>query len=1252
MSVELDGPAGYDRQYEVTVLFFLAHIEVLHSLNVEPAGGEDSTAVLNTPVGTRTVEIQAKSGAEVDLPMIAKCLQHFPPRHAEGTLLSRLKTDEHRLFVLFSTGRCVDRARFFATRIENAAAPSNTARIGKTDAGALIDAIESAGARGANPTDLKKMRTDYIKMTIPSVEDVVSLSKRMFVVEQVDERRTEEDAARLLVRRGVPSSMARDVFRRMVDHVRKVRIERGDALPGLISVLEGSQGPRAFQEAFHVARPVERELIELARDRHVVLLTGHAHCGKSHTARLVAQEFQDGGFEYNCSSCLDRARDFLLAPTQADRVFLFEDPFDGQNASGMLRGLTRIIRELRDNRVLLVTSRADEIPGGATEETVDGHRWFDLTLRDACIAAQIWERLATDTQVEEKERKLVGEYISAMDHQHLLQPGQLRHLARNFSPGASIDVLIRSARFNSSEIASEAQSLGTEATALLSTLAFISDPLGLVPTNELAFVLSDSDESPGITFKTGRVTSLFGKPVEYKFPGYKQSYALSPGVLDMLELFARRGWLRYQADTISFAHPDYHEAAWKVAASISLSHRRAVLNAVKRSVDSLDARASLRAIRSLERAEGIWRADEDREAVCSIAVHALKSIFPASRDAGLLYLLTRIDSLSQDDFSRVENRVTTDDVSGEDVAWENGTPYLPEEVSGRSFLREAFTDVTTGGLATAEDVWRALHQKPSLDVLRRGLLADEVFIRCKSARIFCSTALSTNSYDVLDQILEDHPRVVAAGLKGLFEGWPALGNELQAIAVKRFNSCLSIPKNAWAAAPFLWRIYHYVGEKPKEAKARWALWGELYPTVLKIAPNRKYRPDQVVYSAIEARAHMSQAARIALADAWLAWLVRQLKRTLPAGDALAVGHYMVEAISPGAAEREAAIATTLQHVDTGFVAVCLRDYIHEWDRLTSTERELIRAVLAGNRVDKIWLHAVALTTDRVPQELVGIMIGRTDALGLEPAELVSLLEPGLLAYCVRVHLGHPQPLWWLSLQFDDEQGTWHAVCRYLRSDPTCSLFGELWELALMGDPHKDGLLEEWKTVCRSVDTEQLDTMFHALFRSTSDSNWDFKDHWDALWNHAPDTLRNRWISHIANCVERFFRYSKPSDMPKAAIDSLLAILPSDELAIKAVILIDTKEDHHLAIEMLDALYSLPATQPRLAFVHDIVLDAVRGSVADEVLRERLVSAIAAALKRSYTREESDDESVDDSIASDDWVYSHETSCPAMQGDNG
>lgn len=1263
MSIELHGAEGWDFQYEVTVWFFLVHEAALRALIVEPEGGEDAQAVVERDGDLWTIEIQAKSEqTDVDLRFLCDILFHYPSGKCSGCLLERLCSDEQRIALIVCGGRCTDAARRFPARIENVAVPADSTHVAQEYISDFKDVLNATDGWEEGTSELKQNRRKARQALHLRDHEIYKLSRRIYVLERIERDEVLLKAVGTWKQHGITASVAPSVFRELVDHVRKVRAKRGDALPGLRDIVARHRAIRAFSDPVHVPRMEEPKLLTHLRAKRVLLLTGDAQCGKSHLGRLLCQQLQDEGFAFRRDSDVEKGMRFLQAPLDEDRVFLLEDPFDeaaNARAAGTVeRRLAQLVRELPPHRLLVVTSRNESLRRSLHRSQpvpIDGHPWIDVTLQDSIVALEIWRRHTQQVNVPEAAARAIEQHIAKLEPSYLLQPGQLRHLAHNLPLGElTAEVIERDARFNSFTVALEMDETGPESTRALVALALTATPIRRVTVEDLTFILSDRDEQPGVLPPHLIRKFIFGTPKEPdfapSFPRYSAPLEPSSAFLDTLDVLDRRGWIRREGDFLWFSHPDYWQAANQLPRELSPSERQWMLAITRRSISGLGSSAALGAVHSLERLASFLHEVSEQRELKQIAILALNSIFPATRDAAVRFLLPRLEQLGIEEQDEVWRRLESADDDGRSVAWHRGEPYfhLHDGTMPIYYGLKALSEEPpmVGDILTAEDAWAILCGNPGVEDLQQCLQFDEVFLRARAVSRLLPK-LTLDRQPIFEQVLDSHPaEMIVTVLKGTVRAWPVLAPEVRTYVQSRIARAISIPVAAGAAADWMWTFDRQVKDLPKEGCTElWRLWGDLFLVLLNAMPNVKaasyeHRMQPPGSSAVpsllrNAKPYVANDILIQIVDGWLRLVLRQLERDLPSGKGISVAKYLLAFSAPGSGERIRALSKLFEHPETGFVLVSLRAYVDAWEQLDAEEKSYIRDLLRGSRPDVEWLRAVALTTASVPQELVECILGQAEALQLPAERLMALLPPSLLERCIMVHLGDPQPLSWLDLNFDAHEGIWEEMFHHLRQVPSHRWFPAVWRSSLKLEATER--LREWRELCNRATADEREALFGLLADCTADVNVSFKEDWTALWVVASDEQRQAWAQQLAARIERLCVYGDIGEQfPSEMIELLMAHLPGDDIA--RILLANYrmglfKDNDELFLESLGALYQREDMLPRLRAVHHNVLQCLEELSAPDALRRQVEEARQQSSKRGYAERRDEP-----SIESPDWIY--------------
>jgi hypothetical protein len=435
--------------------------------------------------------------------------------------------------------------------------------------------------------------------------------------------------------------------------------------------------------------------------------------------------------------------------------------------------------------------------------------------------------------------------------------------------------------------------------------------------------------------------------------------------------------------------------------------------------------------------------------------------------------------------------------------------------------------------------------------------------------------------------------------------------------------------NVLGCADFMNRFYKNIHHNDQ-----WQLWAELAPIFLRVSGARwSLGLDTIWHQVRAARRFVPPEALTAVCLAWLDAVEAWLKSTLPSGDSLAVADFLLDLVPHDHALRSSVVSRLLTNRDTGSTAVSLTAFLERWELLAPGEKETVGGLLLGERVDRRWLQAVALTGADPPTELVRRLVGREDVISLGPTEVKGLLDPELLRRCLHVYAGAPQPLWWLGLQFRARK-TWDGVVGFLRTQPASPVFTLAWIMSLEHEPHKS--LAGWRSLCAEGDAKVLERLFESLLRATKEVSDDFSAHWSSLWEAAEAGQRTRWARRIGSEIDEVCRHFAPWDVFRLPnmIDSIFVVLPNDADALKLVIA-STRcgATNGQIIEGVREIYADERRKPRLFWVHNIVRDMVHGLPGAQALEQIVDSARADSLGKER-------DLIEKSIEGADWVYAY------------
>jgi hypothetical protein len=291
---------------------------------------------------------------------------------------------------------------------------------------------------------------------------------------------------------------------------------------------------------------------------------------------------------------------------------------------------------------------------------------------------------------------------------------------------------------------------------------------------------------------------------------------------------------------------------------------------------------------------------------------------------------------------------------------------------------------------------------------------DEAAIRSEAVRAWLSIARD-NDDEMLVRIFSDgHPRVALGVYRGLIDSWHSLPDDRRKILLLHVSNWAVSPIVAVTLLPRLSvfdRVEH-TGTNPP-----WALFAELMPLVMSAVPAKLSFDDARFFNAVKCSlAHIDASHVVRICAVWLTWIERELKYRLPSDYELAICDILIKGTSKEPSSRATLTHQVLKINATGALITFVSDLVNAWQDLTHNERNEVLQLLAADRTDVPWLHAIALTREAVPSEIQQLVLGRSDRLGDPPSILVAEISSTLLACMVSTYAGSPQPLWWLGTQ--------------------------------------------------------------------------------------------------------------------------------------------------------------------------------------------------------------------------------------------
>jgi hypothetical protein len=1019
-------------------------------------------------------------------------------------------------------------------------------------------------------------------------------------------------------------------------------------------------------------------------------LTGSPLCGKTHTARFIAQEFQDRGFTCSHGNNVEDASRFLTFSGTEDRLFLLDDPFGSielkEESAYIWHGLNDLVHSIPSHRLLIVTSRRDLLKAlrrttNMAEWKIGGYNWYDLTVRDRKFLIVMWEMFYEEKQLSSATRELVSTYLETEPENDLLQPGHLRHLSYREADelvNKTMAEIFHIAQADAEELGNFLNDRNSNCHQLLMALALSSTTIEPVYMRELAFILSETEDTP--SFLLGIFRVLSNKDiVEPHFPQYTWQDSLSTEYEEELDYLEKHGYISRKLDTIYFTHPTYEEAAKYVLLKQTAENLKRLKGIYIRTLACLETQTTLNAAYRLDFLFGRYADGEDfRRFLVSLAIDGFKSIFPSVQDECLLFLLKVMHFLTSKEREDVLTYLRGSDINNEAVLWHKGSPWIdpsPEKSLWSSLkwqlkstdktevsqLISRFLNPDTAGTLSPEEAWYiAVYLKQDdiarcdkLTILARLMNFNDSFIRAvASFQIMLN--YEEGREDLLDLVFQDnHPRVILHGICGAFCRWKDCSSETRTQIFCRLKGSLANPFVAVVSGPFFldfadehgaYGIHwgEYVSNEDKDMI--WQLWDDVFPIWLDaLPPDVPFNEAHLYNTAMKSIDHIPSEQGNQIAAAWLSWIEKSLKITLPHDYGLSVVDFLLKVTEHNASVRKELVKSLLTQEDTNFITVNLASFIDEWSVLDANEKDMILDLLRSDRKDARWLKAVALTRTQVPREIIHLLLGQESALTLPTEELLVRFPEGMLFDCLSVYCGHPQPLWWLGYHHSTDK-PWLYVLKSLLGKPHHSCFNiALREMLAWADYDKwDDSLLYWKNLCRMADYDLRQLMFKKLLRWTSRNNKSYKQYWTALFDSMSDPEEyTSAVSQVVEFIEAVERFNPNGELfelfGEGRFDrNFLPKLTSDSLVLTLWGMRSHFAEMGLSEELVEILQSLyEKTPPRLVLTHDLVIEWAKEIGVQE--SSEIIRLVKDVRSQTFDRGSKEHTLFDDHYELEDWI---------------
>ena len=1071
MTIEIEGPQGYEYQYLVSLYLALRFIRAfdMPEIYIETAGEDDNPAedgIIKYQIQSKPnvlfIQVKKHTGQEVRFDDFCMWLCHFGRRQADSFLLMQLKEDGNR--VCFVTdGRCQD---CLVPYLQNEIFEDAESAIYLSDSNSKIKRADVTNIRGHLPAnyqangELGHLRKEKVELFFRNIcnRDLKQILKKISIADQQSKQKVQELLVKLLnTKFSIRRSVIDFVVKLLQDCIIKGRDQGINIFPNINDVLKHYTQrilPLDIQQPLEI--PLQQLLEKQLEEKHVLLLTGLPFCGKSITAQAIAQKYAAFGYTVVSTNDLDEGAKFLNIYSPDAKLLLLEDPFGSIQITGYKAEFVRKLLGLLTTKTtiaskLIVTSRRDILLDAFDKQTIEecqvqDNQWFDLTMSDLSFAQKVWRTVYGMEDTSSRLFHQLADYIRQKEKGVFLEIGEIFNLKKyhdNLTSlvGKPIEELLGFARISSWDVVTKIKEMGLEASRVFLALGFSCNTIRYATFRELAFVLSDADERPAllknVETKKHIVTinlNFTGTKKTPSFPEYSEEFLLSSETANILCEFERFGYITIERELekLRFLHPVFSFASKQLFQQElkKTLDSNALLDMVRRALSALNKNVNLAALDFLH--AFMLFSKDDKQKLFALVLNALKSIYPAVRDKAVIILEGFFYELPKEIQKDVLKSIKDPDNELYTFYWHNGEPIIHSELEltacdSLEFKYEKAQDTEVfntdlARLAISPSRMFSMLQSPvesdlPLDLLHTALDYDENFIRSKAIYMIFKNYVGQINVD--DYLLDgEDSNVICQIFKGALDAWSKYNVTERNHIINYFNGQLKRVSVAKRIKSYLEHFgYEYRTDgidweilSGSETVLLWEVWCVVFAEFLNNIQTEFMEIDEqrMIYCLDKMLRHVSnQKLLINLLDAWYCWLGR-VGVTDDYG--MSIAEYLIKYADSASEDRFLFVCKLLNNTNTNCLSTYINHFINNWSLLTDMERDKIKAVLLSQRNDVKWLQAVVLTRDIVPDCLQQAILGIT--LLESPSAWIEILKRNdLLEYCLNIYCGFPQPLW-------------------------------------------------------------------------------------------------------------------------------------------------------------------------------------------------------------------------------------------------
>jgi len=1160
MSVEKEGIKGYEYQYIATLYFSLMYLEK-NDLEIYIEDDEDAIiSFIEADINNKIYLQIKKHNQSISTKDMCCWLRHFGKRQSNEFLLSRIY-ENNNYVVFISEGRCDNEVSKFIRYSEFHC--QSSCKFSREYLNKFEEELSKLNS-GNSPLDKERNKcvSDFLKKESKELRNIL---QRVSVMELLTSEILQKKIRELLSTKFLINPRDVNNVEHLLDEcIRNGRDSGKDITKEIQKIISIFSQRILSSEIDYIPIPNQKIYEEILNKQHVLLITGMAFCGKTSTAKAIAQQYAQQGYEIRQTRDLDGdfgALSFLNNYSQDKRLLLLEDPFGSveleKSGLEIKEKICKLVVESASaDRKIIVTTRLDLLINGFNKKTIsecniaEKHKWFDQSMQDIEFAKEYWRNVYSEQKTSIEYFDNFFKWMKIKKLGTFLEIGEINNLKTKYPliddlRKTDYQAVFDDARISSQSIVDRLKKEDEKVILAYIALGCCCDTTRDVALDNLSFVLSKSTETPAIISKhSNDTTGHFSLEIEENepmFPKYSEKYELDKSIF---KGFEKQGYISRDkiSSKIYFRHPVFCHASKLLFFDELIDgwEPKKLLLLVEHGVSVLDKNNNLCAL------DMLWYCFEKNsdfnDKILDVLFKALDSIFPATKDKLVLLIEQHFNNLSekqQDRFIKVLKEYKFYEY--QHICWYNDEPFIyPDKANvwdiymGNSIEKGEIKNINNKQDCTPKKMYEILHSDFSndlpLEFLKISLMYEESFIRAKAVYlIFKNHAKDINNVDSFLADI-DNANVTVKLLGGALKAWMEFdadqrGKILEysfrnlkrlsvAIQIQRYLDNFWDPHDSWKIE---WDKYD---EESK--KELWSVWCRMYTEFFNIFPPKYLRMDG---------AHMGNTMRYAvekvedyniLLNLFAAWNKCLLRCKDPSDFEMCIMRYVLNYIPQVMQGRYELITQMLETRITSTITSHVERIVDNWDITTTNEKDLFIRLLESDRNDIIWVKAVALTRKVVPEDIQDsiceeVILHKSTDIIVKVLRNKKLLEP-----CLNVHCGYPQPLWYNGYHHSNYKIWDEIISEVITGNEIDNAFEIALREFIYCEYHHNNRFEKmrdsiWNSILSTV--EKRRKFFERLLQISCTSSNANKELWDRYFQFSSKEEKIEAYKEIASFIE-------------------------------------------------------------------------------------------------------------------------------------